>query len=193
MRKFGTEAWLELRWQRWKHPRRDFYPCGLGYISMPSQTSVLLVWGCAVVSRICRWAALETWDVAQKGAFLLSFLPSSTSGQVLILAIRFSLFTPLILITEILWSFCFFPLCWLVAVPSPKDPMPIFLKVVMVLFSAAPLVRHSWWNLYCSSLAFTWLWACIFPSFPSCLLCLRASTNLRTWSSQHSHFFPFPY
>lgn len=73
---------------------REFYLCGLGHISMPSQTSVLLVWGCAVVSRRCRWAALETWDVAQKGAFLLSFLHSSTSGQVLILAIHLSLYSP---------------------------------------------------------------------------------------------------
>lgn len=55
--------------------------------------------------------------------------------------------------------------------PQPWRSKPIFLRGVMVLFSSAPLVRHSWLNLYCCSLAFTWLWTCIFPSLPSCPLC----------------------
>lgn len=44
-----------------------------------------------VVSRRYRWAALEIWDVAEKGAFLPSFLPSSTSSLVLVLAVHLSL------------------------------------------------------------------------------------------------------
>lgn len=75
--------------------------------------------------------------------------------------------------------------------PQPEWSNAHFLKVVMVLFSAAPLVRHSWWNLYCSSLAFTWLWDCIFPSCPLCsvseLLQVREPGVLSTVTFPPSH------
>lgn len=73
-----------------------------------------------------------------KGRFSSLFSPASTNSPVLVLAIRLSL--P----SFQLQRFCdLFPFCWLVAVPSPKDLTPIFLKAVIVLFSSAPLGRQS--------------------------------------------------
>lgn len=173
---------------------REFYPCGLGDISVPSQTSVPPVWDRAVVSRRCSWAALETWDVTQMELF-------------------FSLFSPQILVA-LSWSWPF--------TSHPYSPnfnyrdfvILLFLSFLLVGCSPQPYRSNAHFSqrsngsllLSPSSEAQLMKFVLLQSGFHltmslhlstfsilSTLLCLRSSTSLRTWSSQHSHFSSFPH
>lgn len=64
--------------------------------------------------------------------------------------------------------------------PQPQRSNAHFSPSRNVSLLLSPSVGHSWWNLHCCSLAFTWLWACIIPSFPPCPPC-SVSEVLQVW------------
>lgn len=125
-----AEDQLETRWQRRQHPKgkvfilaqRRTFPC-------PPQTSATTSRGCLVVCRGCRCLTPERCFVAPWGDFLPRFLPLS----ILILTIQTGSpnFNP-----KGLPSFCLFPYYGLF---SPTDAMPVFLRVITVLFSTTSL------------------------------------------------------